>query len=98
MKHLNGFQLDKNHTFVVMHFDAVKDLANLPTEYSPPALPEYAGDNDVHWWLRDNAFRDQFCLRYALETEIYWGMKNIIHTQTDQIEQQVCRLCVAQVL
>ena len=39
---------------------------------------------DVRWWLSDPRFREQFVLRHALETEVYW---------LDPMEGNPCTLC-----
>ena len=77
---LQGYQLDKNHKFDVIRYDDVKDVEEVPDEYTAPTPPEYRFPVDTEAWKYDEAFRDQFCIRHSgSATEVMWydgGMGN----------------------
>lgn len=77
---LQGYQLDKNHKFDVIRYDDVKDVEEVPHEYTAPTPPEYRFPVDTEAWKYDEAFRDQFCIRHSgSATEVMWydgGMGN----------------------
>eukprot|EP00948_MAST-09A_sp_MAST-9A-sp1_P003959 g3959.t1 len=82
----NGFALDKNHKLRVIPYEEVKRISTLPETYTPPAEIPYTEEEDLYAWLQDDYFRDNYVLRYGNKTEIYWSVKNITHTETDQRE------------
>lgn len=49
-------------------------VANVPDDYVAPedkdAVPR---EDDIHQWLMDERGRDQFAIRFADETEVYWN-------------------------
>mmetsp|Transcript_18275 Transcript_18275/g.61120 ORF Transcript_18275/g.61120 Transcript_18275/m.61120 type:complete len:686 (-) Transcript_18275:133-2190(-) len=69
----NGYKLDKNHTFVVTSFNQVNEYLATPDEAPPIVPPEYQEKEDLIAWLSDDKARDQYVLRWADNTEIFWN-------------------------
>ena len=70
---MNGYKLDKSHTFVVNSFEDYDRYMAVPdkeVEFVPP--PFVPGENLLNW-LEDSGARDQFVARYNDETEIWWN-------------------------
>jgi translation initiation factor 3 subunit B len=74
-KLLDGYQLDKNHTFSVSTFGDVFTYADVPAEWSPPAKEVYKERENLRSWLVDASGRDQFVTRLGDETIISWNTK-----------------------
>ena len=69
---LQGWKLDKKHTFRVNAYGELATLANTPAEYTPPKPLKFDRRDDLYWWLKDDDSRDQFVIRQAKNTEVYW--------------------------
>ena len=69
---LQGWKLDKKHTFRVNAYGELAMLANTPAEYTPPKPLKFDRRDDLYWWLKDDDSRDQFVIRQAKNTEVYW--------------------------
>ena len=74
-KLLDGYQLDKNHTFSVSSFGDIFTYANVPSEWSAPQKETYKERENLRSWLVDTAGRDQFVTRVGDETVISWNTK-----------------------
>jgi len=70
---LDGYALDKSHTFVCILFDDLERLNGVPDEYVAPPEKEYAPTSDLYDWMGDKRGRDQFAIRYGDETEVMWN-------------------------
>ena len=70
---LDGYALDKSHTFAATLFDEVVRLGRVPEAYAPPVPKPAEPVGDLLSWLSDPRGRDQFVARYADETEICWN-------------------------
>jgi translation initiation factor 3 subunit B len=70
---LDGYALDKAHTFVCILFDDLERLNGVPDEYVAPPEKEYAPTSDLYDWMGDKRGRDQFAIRYGDETEVMWN-------------------------
>ena len=69
----NGVKLDKSHTFIVNlleDYHKYAAVSDIEAEYVPPV---YKPREHLHAWLLDEKARDQFVVRYAEETEIWWN-------------------------
>mmetsp|Transcript_28808 Transcript_28808/g.84433 ORF Transcript_28808/g.84433 Transcript_28808/m.84433 type:complete len:691 (+) Transcript_28808:11-2083(+) len=73
IKKTQGHKLDKNHTFVVNTFVQVNEYLAVPEEAPAIVPPEYEPKEDLNSWLLDNLARDQYVIRWADNTEIYWN-------------------------
>mmetsp|Transcript_26880 Transcript_26880/g.43881 ORF Transcript_26880/g.43881 Transcript_26880/m.43881 type:complete len:667 (-) Transcript_26880:280-2280(-) len=69
----NGYKLDVKHVFKVNHYSDFEKFLKVPEEYVPPAVPEFQPRENLKSYLMDAKARDQFVIRYADETEIYWN-------------------------
>ena len=74
-KLLDGYQLDKNHTFSVSTFGDIFTYADVPNEWTPPVKEAYKERENLRSWLVDQAGRDQFVSRVGDETVISWNTK-----------------------
>eukprot|EP00884_Botryococcus_braunii_P018580 jgi/Botrbrau1/5405/Bobra.182_1s0009.1 len=69
----NGYALDKNHTFAVNMFDDFEKYSRVTQEYVQPETKDYQPSEQLQSWMMDKRGRDQFCIRYGDEAEIYWN-------------------------
>ncbi|OVA00273.1 RNA recognition motif domain [Macleaya cordata] len=70
---LNGYKLDRNHSFVVNFFDELDRFMKVPEEWAPLETKPYAPGVHLHQWLTDKKARDQFVIRAGSETEVSWN-------------------------
>ncbi|GJP44939.1 hypothetical protein CLOM_g4337 [Closterium sp. NIES-68] len=70
---MDGYKLDKSHVFKVSMFDDFEKYARVPDEYAPPPVKEYTPSENLQWFAGDERGRDQFVIRFASETEVYWN-------------------------
>ncbi|BDA47339.1 Eukaryotic translation initiation factor 3 subunit B [Coccomyxa sp. Obi] len=70
---VNGFKLDKNHTFAVNLFDEIDRYMRVPDEYEPPEDKTFQPTENLWTWMMDRRGRDQFVIRYGDETEVHWN-------------------------
>lgn len=68
---------------------AFDKVANVPDEYVPQedkdTVPK---EDDIHSWLTDERGRDQFAIRFAEETEIYWNDAH--QSKPDEVYKRNC--------
>eukprot|EP00287_Rhodomonas_sp_CCMP768_P016914 CAMPEP_0202816822 /NCGR_PEP_ID=MMETSP1389-20130828/7203_1 /ASSEMBLY_ACC=CAM_ASM_000865 /TAXON_ID=302021 /ORGANISM="Rhodomonas sp., Strain CCMP768" /LENGTH=668 /DNA_ID=CAMNT_0049488933 /DNA_START=11 /DNA_END=2017 /DNA_ORIENTATION=- len=69
----DGHKLDKAHVFRVWRFNEVDRILQVPDQYEPPPPPQYRERGNLRQWLLDPKSRDQYVLRYADESEIFWN-------------------------
>jgi hypothetical protein len=50
-----------------------RHLSQVSPEYTPLVRKEYKPRENLQSWMMDDRGRDQFVIRYADETEIYWN-------------------------
>ncbi|CDI77559.1 Eukaryotic translation initiation factor 3 subunit 9, putative [Eimeria acervulina] len=81
---LNGYKIDKRHTFRAAMLDEFNEIVARDKDYKPAITLRGFTREDVRWWLSDPRFREQFVLRHGLETEVYW---------LDPMEGNPCTLC-----
>ena len=72
-KAIDGYQLDKAHKFTAILFDDFNRLQTVPDEYAAPDPRPFEAQGDLGDWLSDRRGRDQFCIRYADESEVLWN-------------------------
>jgi len=73
VKEIDGFALDKRHTFRVCLFEDVERYAKVSDEYVPPPAASAQGHEGLHSWLTDPRGRDQFAVRYGNMTTVNWN-------------------------
>merc|ERR1711988_1885752 len=71
-----GFKLDRSHVFSVNRYSDFQRLQNIPEKYVPPEPKAYKKKRNLRSWLMNTRAADQFVVRYADETEIFWHEKN----------------------
>lgn len=86
----NDWNFDKSHKLTVIRYDAFQKYRDVPDEFVPPVPVEVTGITpDRFYWMMDEHFRDQFCIRWSNsdktinlergdrdmshETEIFWS-------------------------
>jgi translation initiation factor 3 subunit B len=69
---LNGYALDKTHTFKVVKLDDFNVITSRKDAFQPRNTIARPCRKDHKDWLADQGTREQFLLRYGAETEIYW--------------------------
>ena len=72
LKILHNVAFDKKHTFHVSSYSDMDIYANINEHDQPPAF-DFFPRPDVSSWLLDGLSRDQFAIRHASETEIYFS-------------------------
>lgn len=71
---LIGYQFDKNHKLEATPYIRAIELANLEEkEFTKPDPPPFKENPDTSTWLQDLSQRDQFVVRQAKETCVYWS-------------------------
>lgn len=75
---LNGYRLDKNHNFIVNSYEDLGKYQNISDNYVPPKISEFQELENLRWWLLDSRALDQYVIRWANETEIYWNDISIV--------------------
>lgn len=75
---LNGYSLDKSHTFHATLYDEAERLSKVPDEFTTAEAARASAQADEApenlWsWMLDRRGRDQFVARFGDETEIYWN-------------------------
>lgn len=86
---INGYKLDKNHVFKVTPLSAFDKVANVPDAYAAPEEKEtIPREDDIHHWLTDERGRDQFAIRFAEETEVYWNDAH--QSKPDEVYRRSC--------
>ncbi|GAA0145959.1 hypothetical protein Leryth_013162 [Lithospermum erythrorhizon] len=69
----HGYRLDKSHIFAVNMFDDIEKFMKVPDQWAPPESKPYTPGENLHHWLADEKARDQFVIRAATDTEVYWN-------------------------
>lgn len=69
---LNGFALDKNHSFKVVKVDSFEEICNRSENYEEKKTFDEFSRKDFRKWLEDDKCREQLLIRYQDETEIHW--------------------------
>jgi len=69
----NNKKLDKDHKMKVTKWNDVDTFLDAPETYEAPEKPEFESNVTHTSWLLDHFGRDQFLIRYAKETQIYWN-------------------------
>jgi translation initiation factor 3 subunit B len=70
---VNNYSLDKKHTLRVNPFAVFAALDKVAEEYEAAPAPEIKNGSNLHGWLLDRKFRDQYVVRYGELTEVYWN-------------------------
>eukprot|EP00123_Amoebidium_parasiticum_P007701 comp18298_c0_seq1/m.19342 comp18298_c0_seq1/g.19342 ORF comp18298_c0_seq1/g.19342 comp18298_c0_seq1/m.19342 type:complete len:664 (-) comp18298_c0_seq1:915-2906(-) len=73
---LNGYKLDKAHTFEVIRMTDLEKFANITDEFVEPASQPQKEPVDLHWWLTDERCFDQFALRYDVHTAVKYNTRS----------------------
>eukprot|EP00127_Corallochytrium_limacisporum_P003623 Clim_evm11s151 gene=Clim_evmTU11s151 len=69
---LQGYKLDKKHTFEANHFTDIERFAKWPVDFQGVEREAYEPQDNPRWWLSDESARDQFVVRHDDMTSIYW--------------------------
>ena len=70
---LEGYKFDKNHALSVCLYSRALKLQNLESEaYKEAEIPPFEEKPNATSWLEDPNQRDEFVVRQARETEVYW--------------------------
>jgi len=80
VKKINGWKLDKKHTFVVQKLEDVQRYLAIPDQYQDPTFAEYqrasptkiTSSENLLTYLTDKFQRDQFVVRFDKETQVHW--------------------------
>mmetsp|Transcript_3124 Transcript_3124/g.3525 ORF Transcript_3124/g.3525 Transcript_3124/m.3525 type:complete len:694 (+) Transcript_3124:107-2188(+) len=72
VKLVDGKTLDKKHTFAVNLYTDLEKYLSWQEKYVEPTIPEFKAPPNLRSWLLDEAGRDQYVIRHAQNTEIYW--------------------------
>ncbi|KAJ1627805.1 hypothetical protein T492DRAFT_595424, partial [Pavlovales sp. CCMP2436] len=73
LKKTQGYKLDKNHTLLVNTFAQVDEFLNVPDEAPAIVPPDYVASEDLDSFLTDGRARDQYVVRWADNTDIFWN-------------------------
>ncbi|KAI8873856.1 translation initiation factor eIF-3b [Ramicandelaber brevisporus] len=76
VRELNGFRLDKNHTFFVTLFEEIETYATLPDEFAPPLAGIYEEGEHLRSWLTDPFCRHQLAVSVGNKVSIERGFKD----------------------
>lgn len=69
----NNKKFGASHTVRVNTWEEFDAIMSVPDEFEPPEKPNMDNLRDISSWQLDKAGRDQFVLRYANETQIFWN-------------------------
>ncbi|BFZ57869.1 Translation initiation factor 3 subunit b [Savitreella phatthalungensis] len=76
VRELNGYKLDKAHTFQVNLIGDVEKYAEMPDEYRPPREEQAFQEHEhLRSWLADYAGRDQYVVLRGDEVSVNWNNK-----------------------
>jgi translation initiation factor 3 subunit B len=67
------WQLTKKNVFAVNLYTELERYRALPDVYVAPAARQQSVQTNLTAWLSDPAARDQFVLRHADQTEVFWS-------------------------
>ena len=78
---VNGFVMGDKNTLAVMLLSTFEDYISTPDTYTPPAEGEFPAIKEIDSidiegkksWLKHKSGRDQFAIRYANETQVFWS-------------------------
>ncbi len=73
MKQLNNHKLDKQHTLLVNLFTDFEKFESLSKEFEEPKSLDVQPVENLRDWLQDPRAADQYVIRFADRTEIYWN-------------------------
>jgi translation initiation factor 3 subunit B len=73
VKQLNNHKLDKQHTLLVNLFSDFEKFDSLPKEFEEPKTLDVPVVENLRDWLEDPRACDQYVIRFADRTEIYWN-------------------------
>ncbi|XP_070581351.1 eukaryotic translation initiation factor 3 subunit B-like [Ptychodera flava] len=75
VSHLNGYKLDKQHSFAVNLFTDFDKYANISDDWEPPKKQPYKDHGNLKWWLLDADCNDQYSVIYdgGERTAIFWN-------------------------
>jgi translation initiation factor 3 subunit B len=72
-KSANGFKLDKSHVLQTNLMADYERIINTDQEYVEPTQEEFKEQENLKGWLMDVEARDQFVLRVADDTQVFWN-------------------------
>ncbi|CAJ0920097.1 unnamed protein product, partial [Mesorhabditis belari] len=76
---LNGYKLDKVHTFSAITIADMKNMPQPDENWEPPKPNEYANVGDLWSWMQNPRCRDQFSVQYENSAgptvSIFWHVK-----------------------
>ena len=73
MEVTQGFSMDKKHSFLVSMYTDLDKYGRLSDDCVEHEPAPFKPRPDPTMWLSDPACRDQFVIRHAHETEIFWA-------------------------
>ncbi|CAG9463948.1 unnamed protein product [Pedinophyceae sp. YPF-701] len=98
-RQLNGYSLDKKHTFAVNFFNDLDRYKRVPDEYQVPRGQEYKAVDTMHSWLLDARGRDQYLMRFdANIAEVSWndakrGSREVVFSRPGWTDGVDCAMC-----
>lgn len=83
---LDGYSLDKSHTFRVNLATDLAKYSKPDEKWTEPTAKEYKDLGNLRWWLEDERCLEQFVMQYADDkTGVYW---NIPHETDPQAHKE----------
>lgn len=70
---LDGHQFDKKHKLRANPYAYLEEVAKVPDAFEKTAENSFQSLENLRWWLSDECGLDQFVVRYANETEVFWN-------------------------
>ena len=70
---LDGHQFDKKHKLRANPYAYLADVAAVADTFQKTAENSFQSLENLRWWLSDECGLDQFVVRYANETEVFWN-------------------------
>ncbi|CAI4225753.1 unnamed protein product [Auanema sp. JU1783] len=76
---LDGYKLDKNHTFSTSLFNDLVKVEQPPADWAPPQQQPFSDPGDLWWWMQNSRCRDQFAVHFEKNgvptVGVYWHIK-----------------------
>jgi translation initiation factor 3 subunit B len=73
VKELNNHQLDKVHKILCNPFSDFERFASITDKFDEPKVLDVPAVENFRDWLEDARAVDQYVIRFAEKTEVYWN-------------------------